>query len=237
MRSGEDTARNWAQLMRYARELAAAAPYLPHELRKRISNGETSSERCQVAVLFADLVDFTKMASVMDPKDVFGLLNDCFQKMVRPVLKHHGWVPSLPGDGIMAVFRSVVDAPESDEDEGVRAVRAALEMTRRMRDLSREMRLRLGVSLRLRTGISCGEAMVGSVGVGQTLSYTAVGKIVNLAYRLQEEAPPGVILVSQSVQQATQELFNYRYFDALPIKGFEEPVPAFVVKSRQKPKG
>jgi adenylate cyclase len=223
--------------MRYARELAGAASYLPHELRERISKGETSSERRQVAVLVADLVDFTKMASTMDPKDVFGLLNDCFRQMVRPVRKHRGWVPDLLGDGIMAVFTALGDEPKPDKDKVTRAVRAALEMTRAMQRLSQEMRSRLGVSLQLRTGISCGEAMLGSLGVGQRLSYTAVGKIVNLAFQLQGEAPAGEILVSQSVEQATRDLFRYRYFDALRIKGFDEPVPAFVVEKRQKPEG
>ena len=77
--------------------------------------------------------------------------------------------------------------------------------------------------------------IAGSVGVDEQLSYTVVGRTVNLAFRLQELASPGAIYVSQSVQQATQNLFRYRYQDAIEIKGFDELVPVFAVENRQEP--
>lgn len=228
-----------AQLMEYARDLARVyavqkrmAKYLPGGLRERIRVGEggslTGGQRRYVTVLFADLADFTLISSRLDPEDIFDLLNTCFRQLVAHIYKYGGEVDKFLGDGIMAVF----GAPEAHEDDPVRAVQAALDMDVEMRELSRRLRPRLGETLQLHIGISCGEVIAGNVGVDEQQSYTVVGKTVNLAFRLQEVAEPGMILVSQSVQQATQHLFRYRYYRDLEIKGFQGKVPVFILENR-----
>ncbi len=226
--SNLDAESGQAQLVRYARELAGAAPYLPHVLRERISKGETSSTQCKVAVLIADLVDFTRLTSRMEPEEVFDVLNTCFRRLGGHVTRHGGEIDKFLGDGLMAVFFG----SESGEDHTARAVGAALAMSIDMRNFGQSPHPKMAGPLRLHMGVSCGAAIAGTVDV-RPLSYTVVGRTVSLAFRLQEEAPPGEILVSQPVQQATHSLFEYRYFDALSIKGFDKPVSTFVVENRR----
>lgn len=228
-----------AQLMHYARDLAKVyavqkrmAKYLPGGLRERIRSGEGSSwiagQRRQVTVLFADLVDFTRLTARMEAEEAFGLLNTCFRQIVTHIYKYGGEVDKFLGDGVMAVF----GIPEAHEDDPARAVQAALDMDAEMCRLGRQLQEQLGGPLQLHIGIHCGEVIAGNVGVDEQQSYTVVGATVNLASRIQQISEPGMILVSQAVQQATQHLFRYRYYRDVELKGFAEPVPTFVLESR-----
>ncbi|MGQ9786768.1 MAG: adenylate/guanylate cyclase domain-containing protein, partial [Anaerolineae bacterium] len=237
--SDEGTGLAQAQLMQYARDLAKVyavqkrmARYLPSGLRERIRTGEGSSwitgQRRQVTVLFADLADFTRLTARMEAEETFDLLNTCFRQIITHIYKYGGEVDKFLGDGVMAVF----GIPEAHEDDPARAVHAALDMDVEMRRLSRQLQAQLGGPLQLHIGIHCGEVIAGNVGVDEQQSYTVVGTTVNLAFRLQEISEPGMILVSQAVQQATQHLFRYRYYRDAEIKGFAEPVPVFALESR-----
>jgi len=239
---GENLATAQAQLIEYARDLAKVyavqkrmAKYLPSSLRERLQVGEESglagAQKRQVAVLVADLVDFTRLTARLKPEDVFELLNTCFRQIVTHIYKYGGEVDKFLGDGIMAVFGAL----EAHEDDPVRAVQAALDMDIEIRKLSAQLHAQLGGPLQLHIGVSWGEAIAGNVGVDEQQSYTVVGKTVNLAFRLQALAEPGMILVSQSVQQATHHLFQYRYYKDLEIKGFQGTVPVFVLENRRQP--
>ena len=69
-----------AQLLRYARDLKRMAPYLSRELRQLLGEDDrcVEGQRRQVAVLVADLVNFTHLTDGLDPGYVFRLLNKCF---------------------------------------------------------------------------------------------------------------------------------------------------------------
>lgn len=237
--SASDAKQVQAQLLQYARDLAKVyavqrrmAKYLPSGLRERLRSSGGSSgiigQRRQVTVLFADLVDFTRLTARMDAEEVFELLNTCFHRLVTHIYKYGGEVDKFVGDGVMAVF----GVPETHEDDPLRAVQAAWDMQAEIERLSRQFQAQLGNPLQLHIGIHCGEVIAGNIGVEEQHSYTVIGATVNLAFRLQELAEAGTILVSQAVQQATQHLFRYRYFQDVTLKGFAEPVATFVVESR-----
>jgi adenylate cyclase len=237
--TAEDAHSAQAQLIQYARDLAKVyavqrrmAKYLPSGLRERLRDDEASSwvagQRRQVTVLFADLVDFTRLTARLDAEEAFELLNTCFSRLVTHIYKYGGEIDKFLGDGVMAVF----GVPEAHEDDPLRAVQAAWDMQMEMERLSRQFQATLGGPLQLHIGIHCGEVIAGNIGVEEQYSYTVIGATVNLAFRLQELSEPGTILVSQAIQQATQHLFRYRYLQDVTLKGFAEPVPAFVLESR-----
>jgi len=236
----QELARIQAQLITYAQDLARAyavqkhmAQYLPIGLRSRISQGagRVAGERRYVTVLFADMVDFTCLASRLDPEEVFSLVNACFRRLVSHVFKYEGTLDKFIGDGLMALFGALI----AHEDDPDRAVRTALDMQAEMKVISREMQPRLGVPLEIRIGLSSGEAIAGSIGVDEQLSYTVIGETVNLACRLQELAGPGDIVVSESVYQQTEHLFEYQPLGDFNVKGIVTPVPVFSVRGRREP--
>jgi adenylate cyclase len=229
-----------AQLIAYAKDLARAyvvqrhmAQYIPSGLRSRISQGAgyVAGERRYVTVLFADIVDFTRLASRLDPEEIFSLVNTCFQRLVSHIFKYEGTLDKFIGDGMMALF----GAPVAHEDDPDRAVWAALDMQAEMKVISMEMQPKLGAPLEIRIGLHSGEAIAGSIGVDQQLAYTVMGETVNLAWRLHELAEPGGIVVTEALYRRTEHSFDYEPLGDYSVKGIAEPVAVFGVLGRREP--
>src|SRR4029450_11163704 len=104
------------------------------------------------------------------------------------VMAHGGTVERFRGDEVMAVF----GVPVVHEDDALRAVRAGMEMQRRLAELNVELRETWAVDLACRIGINSGEVVAGDPGTGDTF---VTGDPVNLGKRLEQAAQPGEILI------------------------------------------
>lgn len=136
----------------------------------------------QLAVLFADLRGFTRLAEDRFPYDVVFLLNRYFEAVGQAVDESGGVVNQFIGDGVMALF----GVDRGVEDGAQQALLAAGEMTRRVSELSRALREELPAPLRMGLGVHVGPAVVGRMGYAGTMYLTAVGDTVHVAARLQE---------------------------------------------------
>ena len=154
-------------------------------------------ERRDVTVLFCDMRGFTSLAERLSPEEVVGVLNDFYTLMVDTTAKNDGIVDKFLGDGVMAIF----GAPIVHEDHPVRAVKTAVAMQAAVAELSRK-RAREGKDpIAVGIGVSAGEAVAGTVGTEDRMEYTVIGDSVNLAARLESNAKPGQILISQRTYQ------------------------------------
>ena len=181
-----------------------------------------TEERKIVTVLFADLVGFTGRAERLDPEDVRGLLAPYHARLKHELERYGGTVEKFIGDAVVALF----GAPLAHEDDPQRAVRAALAIREAIGELNAADP---SLGLRVRIGVTTGEAMVTlgarpSAGEGM-----AAGDVVNVAARLQTSAPPGGILVDEATHRATQRVIEYRETEPVRAKGKAEPVPAWEV--------
>jgi adenylate cyclase len=182
-------------------------------------------ERRDVTVLFCDMRGFTSLAERLSPEDVVGVLNDFYTLMVDTTAKNDGIVDKFLGDGVMAIF----GAPIVHEDHASRAVKTALAMQAGVAELSRK-RAREGKDpIAVGIGVSAGEAVAGTVGTEDRMEYTVIGDSVNLAARLESNAKPGQILISQRTQQKVDGLVNVRALGAIRVKGKEEQVEVYEV--------
>ncbi|MDO6965095.1 CHASE2 domain-containing protein [Rhizobium alvei] len=160
--------------------------YLPQSVVDRfIDNPELSgkqAEERQVTALFTDIEGFSTLAGRVSPQTLVGLLNIYFAEVTGLVHKHGGMVDKIVGDAVHAFF----NAPEDLDDHVNKAIACALAIVR----LTEEMRLRpefKGEDFgRTRIGIETGMAVLGEVGTGGKLDYTAHGNAINLAARLQD---------------------------------------------------
>ena len=89
-----------------------------------VAVSEDNGERKIVTVIFADLSGSTALGEVMDPEEIRGLLNSCFDRLVPVVKSFGGTVDKFQGDNIMALF----GAPVAHENDPERALRACLGM-------------------------------------------------------------------------------------------------------------
>jgi predicted ATPase/class 3 adenylate cyclase len=174
--------------------------------------------RKTVTVLFADVVDWTKLGDAFDPESVRRIQGLFFDAMAGAITRHGGTVEHYAGDGIYAVF----GLPVVREDDALRAVRAGVEMGERLAEVNDELEGRLGVHLDTRTGINTGEVVVGT---GKAM---ATGPAINLGKRLEQAAPADGILIGATTYRLVR-----RSVEAEPLevtaKGRAEPLPAFLV--------
>jgi class 3 adenylate cyclase/tetratricopeptide (TPR) repeat protein len=215
-------------------ETAAAAPsadrpsaYTPPHLAARILTERRAleGERKQVTVLFADVVGFTGLAERLDPEDVHGIMDRCFQLLAHEVHRYEGTVNQFTGDGIMALF----GAPIAHENAPERALRAALGMQAAVRHLGDELARTRGLEFRMRVGVNTGSVVVGKIGDDLHMDYTAVGDTTNLAARLQTAAEPGSVLASEHTARLVTGKFVMRPVGPLTLKGKSAPVTAHEV--------
>lgn len=189
-------------------------------------------ERREVAVLFADAVDFTRLAASLDAESVFKLINDLLGRLVACVQRYDGLVDKFTGDGLMAVF----GAPIAHENDSELAIRAALDMEEVAAEFEPIAHARLGAPVRIRIGIHSGPVVAGILGTEDQAAYTVIGESVNLAARLESLARPSSILVSAHVYQQTRALFNFQSMGMAQIKGVSQPMAVYeVTGSRSEP--
>lgn len=162
-------------------------------------------ERRVLSVLFADLVASTPLTARLDPERARTIIGEYFAAMREEVERHGGVVEKFIGDAVMSVF----GLPRAHEDDPERALRAALAMQARLPALN----ARLAADLHIRIGISTGEVVADprAVAAGE---FMVTGEVVNLAARLQTQAPPDGIVVDERTFLATRPTAQY------------EPLPA-----------
>lgn len=183
------------------------------------------SERKLVTIMFADFSGFTALASRLDPEDVRGLMNDCFDALVPPLESYGGVVDKFIGDEIMALF----GAPQAHENHAERALCAALDMLGALAEFNR----RRGVDLEIHFGINSGLVVTGGLGSEGRRQYSVVGDAVNLAARLRDAATRGTVLVGPTTHRLVREAFDFDRANALILKGIAKPVAVHRLAGRR----
>lgn len=186
---------------------------------------ESAGQRRNVTVLFVDLCDYTGLSGRFDTESLYEIIQRYIRMLAEKVYQYEGMVDKLTGDGLMALF----GAPIAHENPAELAVRAAVEMQVGLEQLNHEFQDRLEAKLQVHIGLNHGSVVVGGIGSDLLFDYTAIGDTVNLARRLQETALPDTILVSQSIYQSTQALFDYQVQPGLDLKGYQAGEVGFVL--------
>ncbi len=184
-------------------------------------------ERRRVTLFFSDLAGFTTISERLDAETVVALLNDYLSAMTEIILEEEGTVDKFEGDAIMALW----GAPLDQEDQALRACRAALRQRAALADLNRRLtRLKLP-PLSMRIGLNTGEAIVGNLGSAKRFDYTVIGDTVNLASRLEglNKFYQTAVMASETTAAECSEAVAFRELDLVAVKGRETPVRVFEV--------
>ena len=193
--------------------------YVSQEIRDEILAGRVALEGQvrEATILFADLRDFTTWVEASDPRDVVRDLNSYFTEMEAAIRGQGGLVLQYIGDEIEAVFGAPVDKP----DHAAAAVRAALEMRRRLAAWN-AARTRAGKpTLRHGIGVHTGTVIAGNIGSSERMSYALVGDPVNLASRIQglTKELAADVLVSGTTRARMGDEVPLRALPAVKVKG------------------
>jgi adenylate cyclase len=203
------------------------APSMVEELAHR--NQPMGGVRSQdVAVLFADIVGFTRFAEGRSPEEVIAMLRDVHAALEEVVFSHSGTLDKFMGDGLMASFGT----PQTSPDDAANAIAAAFAMQDSIAALNDERRQRGLDLIRLSVGVHYGLVILGDVGNNRRMEFAMLGDTVNVASRLESATRTLAcrIAVSAAAMQAvtdetTQSRYRgrMRFHEGLVLKGRSEP--------------
>ena len=155
--------------------------YFSPDIRQEIENESfldtKSSKEKKVAILFTDIVGFTKLSENMEPNQVLELLSKYQTKMVDAIFANGGTVDKFIGDSVMATFGT----PISRGNDAQNALNCAKQMQLVMDKWDSDMSLQSNLKIKHRIGIHYGNCFAGNAGSDQRVEYTVIGDAVNLA--------------------------------------------------------
>ncbi|HUE40163.1 MAG TPA: adenylate/guanylate cyclase domain-containing protein, partial [Candidatus Binatia bacterium] len=196
--------------------------YTPAHLADKIltTRSAIEGERKQVTVLFADVQGSMDLAESVDAEEWHRILDRFFAILSDGIHRFEGTINQFTGDGVMALF----GAPIAHEDHAHRACHAALALGAELARYSTELRRTRGLGFSVRMGLNSGEVVVGKIGDDLRMDYTAQGRTVGLAARVQQLAAPDRAYLTDSTAQLVAGYFRLNELGEFSIKGVREPV-------------
>ena len=197
------------------------SPEVRDEIEKNKLDFNQNSEKEQnIAVMFTDISNFTKLSEGLEPKQVLELLSEYQTKMVAAVFQNGGSVDKFIGDSVMATFGT----PVSRGNDAQNALNCIRQMQIAMREWEKERADKGMPVIKHRIGVHYGSCFVGNVGSEDRVEFTVIGDTVNVASRICEACKDvkSDVLISDEVK--------LRLSENLPT----EEVKDFEVRGRNK---
>ena len=198
------------------KRLESVRRYLPPVLVDQVRDIDAAQrpQRRVMSVLFADVRGFSTYSENLDPEKLIQVINGYFTEAVSAITHFQGLTDKFMGDAVMALYNTPLN-PQDDHPQ--RAIRTAWmisqSMAKYLEALPEERRLHFGF------GIHTGEAVVGNVGSALRKDYSAIGDAVNLAKRIQENAAPDEILLSDATYQLVKDMALVEPLEPMQVKG------------------
>jgi class 3 adenylate cyclase/predicted ATPase len=199
------------RLLKAIASLAAAQPGAKPATSVPPPTATGSAERRPITVMFCDLVGSTSLAARLDPEDWRNLVGSYLDAASAAVTSLGGHVLKKLGDGLMALF----GYPQAQENDGERAVRAALAIQRALVDLNSRNAATGSPALAARIGLESGPVVVDHTG-------EVYGEAPNVAARVQSAAAPGEIWITRGVHRQIAGLFIAEDKGEHELKGVPE---------------
>ncbi|HYZ10335.1 MAG TPA: adenylate/guanylate cyclase domain-containing protein [Actinomycetota bacterium] len=199
---GRDTAQ--------ARVEALLLNILPEEIAQRLQAepNAIADHFDDASILFADVVDFTPLASRLDPREVVGMLDRLFTSFDELVDRYD--VEKIKTIGDCYMVAAGVPRPRPDHAHALAGL--ALEM----KDCARTCLP--GSDLRLRIGISSGPVVAGVIGRRRFL-YDLWGDTVNMASRMESHGTSDEIQITRPTWELLRDDFVTEPIGLIDVKG------------------
>ena len=200
-------------------------------LQKDPSKLVLGGDRREMSFLFMDIIGFTPISEYYknkdDPEGLVKLVNEFLDDMTKILLNNGAMIDKFMGDCIMAVFNAPIDMPDHAE----RAVKSAIEIEAKTKELKALYKERGLPDINVGTGVNTGTAIIGNMGSSNRFDYSVIGDAVNLAARLEATAGRGEYkdcptLYSSYTQEKLENIKSVEV-DKIKVKGKEELITIY----------
>jgi len=197
---------------------------LPEPIAERLREGEPliADRFDDVTLMFADIVEFTRLSASMSPQELVGVLNEVFTVFDGLVDRYGLEKVKTIGDAYMVVGGMT----DRSDDHTTRVTDMALDLADSVGRI--EAATRLGISFRI--GIHCGAVVAGVIGTKRFI-YDVWGDTVNLASRMESHGVPGRVQVTQAVAERLRGSYHLEERGLIDVKG-KGPTPTYFVLGR-----
>ncbi|NET31675.1 MAG: HAMP domain-containing protein [Cyanothece sp. SIO1E1] len=185
--------------------------------------------KAMMTVFFSDLAKFSTISEILTPDHLVRLLNQYLTLATGPITDSQGVIDKFIGDAIVAFWGPPF---VSEANHAKLACYAALEQHLQLQKLQRTLPDFIGVrkgipKLQVRVGLDTGELVVGNVGTDLSMSYTAMGRAIDIAEQLEtaNKRYGTQILLTERTRQLAGEAIETREIDRLPIGDNNTLVP------------
>jgi class 3 adenylate cyclase len=198
--------------------------YVPHEVVRNIISHKQRQlvfqpgvEYRDIAVMFSDIVQFTNISELIDPKELVDMMTEYFECVSGIIRAHEGTLDKYIGDATMSLF----NCPNDLHDYHFKICVAALDIFKQTDLLNNRFSEQGKPRLETRIGIHSGSCLVGNIGSTIRLSYTALGDIVNACSRIEavNRLYGTNILISGTVHAMVKDRMKCRLIDRVAVKG------------------
>ena len=206
--------------------LQAFTQYLPKDVLKSLFDAGTGAipggKEKDVAIIFADIVNFTHYSESLAPNDLVLQLNEYLGCFSSVIIKNEGTVDKYIGDAVMAYW----NAPRNCDDYVFKACKTAIQGLQKLFFLQQEWARLNKPIFKARVGINTGNVVLGNIGTEQHLSYTVIGDNVNLASRLEglNRVYDTTIMISDVTLKACGNRLITRPIDLVGVKGKDKKI-------------
>jgi adenylate cyclase len=197
---------------------------LPEPVARRLKKqAGTIADDCRgVTVLFADIVGFTPLSEQLSARDLVGLLDRVFARWDAVAAAHGVEKIKTIGDAYMVA--AGIPLPRDDHAEAI------AEMALAMRPEIVRCGSDTGLPLEVRIGIDTGDVVAGVIGRAKFI-YDLWGDTVNTASRMESNALPGTIQVTERAYERLRHRYAFQPRGTVDIKG-KGPMPCYVLVGR-----
>ena len=207
--------------------------YFSPEVYNSLFTGEldvkVQTQRKLLTIFFSDLEGFTELTERLEPEVLTELLTHYLTEMSKIALRWGGTIDKYIGDAIMIFFGA--PASKGEKSDAVNCVRMAMEMVDQLAEVRAIWKDKgLALPLNARMGIHTGICTVGNFGSEDRLDYTVIGNGVNLASRLESNAKPNSILISEDTYLHVRSEINCSKNNTIKVKGVSYPVQTYKVE-------
>ena len=200
-------------------------------LQKDPSQLKLGGERREMSFLFMDIIGFTPISEYYknkdDPEGLVELVNEFLDDMTKILLNNGAMIDKFMGDCIMAVFNAPIDM----ENHAEMAVKSAMEIEAKTKELKALYKERGLPDINVGTGVNTGTAIVGNMGSSTRFDFSVIGDAVNLAARLEATAGRGdykdypTLYSSYTMEKLTN--IKSVEVDKIKVKGKEELITIY----------
>ncbi len=215
-----------SEIDRLARLKRFLAPEVADLITNEGKEDLLDSHRRQISCLFCDIRDFTPLTETLEPEEVMEILQTFHETMGRLIAESGGTIGARAGDSVMIFFNDPLPCDEPSRE----AAALALSMRAAFIDARKKWE-RLGNKVGIGFGIGSGYATLGIVGDRSRRDYTAIGKVVNLASRLCDQAGADEILMDRRAYLEAEPAILVDAPRALDLKGIGEGIDAFPLRA------